>query len=92
MIDGMTQSSQVTIKDLSKYGTFINKNLTSNKKVHQFPNKQTSLEDGDLLSFGTGNATLRFSYVPLVFYICCAEASQMSHYLEDKVSSIDYYI
>ncbi|KAE8662379.1 Nijmegen breakage syndrome 1, putative isoform 2 [Hibiscus syriacus] len=88
MVDGMTQSSQVTIKDLSKYGTFINKNLTSNKKVHQFPNKQTSLEDGDLLSFGTGNATLRFSYVPLVFYICCAEASHMSHYLEDKVSSI----
>ncbi|KAE8659337.1 Nijmegen breakage syndrome 1, putative isoform 2 [Hibiscus syriacus] len=88
MVDEMTQSSQVTIKDLSKYGTFINKNLTSNKKVHQFPNKQTSLEDGDLLSFGTGNATLRFSYAPLVFYICCAEASQMSHYLQDKVSSI----
>ncbi|XP_039026476.1 nijmegen breakage syndrome 1 protein-like [Hibiscus syriacus] len=39
MVDGMTQSYQVTIKDLSKYGTFINKNLTSNKKVHQFPNK-----------------------------------------------------
>ncbi|KAK8498473.1 hypothetical protein V6N12_025673 [Hibiscus sabdariffa] len=88
MVDEMTQSSQVTIKDLSKYGTFINKNLTSNKKVHHFPNKQTSLEDGDLLSFGTGNATLRFSYVPLVFYICCDEASQMSHHLQDKVSSI----
>ncbi|XP_022759410.1 nijmegen breakage syndrome 1 protein isoform X2 [Durio zibethinus] len=88
IVDEMTKSSQVRIKDLSKYGTFINKNLTSNKKVHQFPNKQTSLEDGDLISFGTGNANYRFSYVPLVFYICCDEASQMNHHLQDKVSSI----
>ncbi|TYH94700.1 hypothetical protein ES332_A12G057300v1 [Gossypium tomentosum] len=88
MVDEMTQSCQVRIRDLSKYGTFINKNLSSNKKVHHFPNKQTSLEDGDLLSFGTGNATFRFSYVPLVLYICCAEASQMNHHLQDKVSSI----
>ncbi|MBA0863557.1 hypothetical protein Goshw_022891, partial [Gossypium schwendimanii] len=88
MVDEMTQSCQVRIRDLSKYGTFINKNLSSNKKVHHFPNKQTTLEDGDLLSFGTGNATFRFSYVPLVLYICCAEASQMNHHLQDKVSSI----
>ncbi|MBA0743237.1 hypothetical protein Gogos_005942, partial [Gossypium gossypioides] len=88
MVDEMTQSCQVRIRDLSKYGTFINKNLSSNKKVHHFPNKQTSLEDGDLLSFGTGNGTFRFSYVPLVLYICCAEASQMNHHLQDKVSSI----
>ncbi|KAG4114549.1 hypothetical protein ERO13_D12G051500v2 [Gossypium hirsutum] len=88
MVDEMTQSCQVRIRDLSKYGTFINKNLSSNKKVHHFPNKQTFLEDGDLLSFGTGNATFRFSYVPLVLYICCAEASQMNHHLQDKVSSI----
>ncbi|XVF80764.1 hypothetical protein PTKIN_Ptkin15bG0101500 [Pterospermum kingtungense] len=88
IFDEMTESSQVRVEDLSKYGTFINKNLSSNKKVHEFPNKETSLVDGDLLSFGTGNATYRFCYVPLVFYICCAEASQMNHYLEQKVSSI----
>lgn len=88
IVDEMTKSSLVGIKDLSKYGTFVNKNLTSNKKVHEFPNKQTSLQDGDLLSFGTGNATYRFFYVQLVFYICCAEASQMNHYLQDKVSLI----
>ncbi|MBA0655450.1 hypothetical protein Goklo_007930, partial [Gossypium klotzschianum] len=32
MVDEMTQSCQVRIRDLSKYGTFINKNLSSNKK------------------------------------------------------------
>ncbi|XVE72031.1 hypothetical protein DITRI_Ditri11bG0006000 [Diplodiscus trichospermus] len=88
-VDEMTRSSShVRIKDLSKYGTFISKNLSSKQKVHEFPNKQTSLEDGDMLSFGTGNATYRFSYVPLVFYICSAEASPMNHHLQDKVSSI----
>ncbi|XWS30607.1 hypothetical protein CRYUN_Cryun23aG0000500 [Craigia yunnanensis] len=88
IVDEMNKSCQVRINNLSKYGTFINKNLSSKKKVHEFPNKQTSLEDGNLLSFGTGNATYRFSFVPLVFYICCVEASQMNHHLQDKVSSI----
>ncbi|XWS46476.1 hypothetical protein CRYUN_Cryun14cG0070700 [Craigia yunnanensis] len=88
IVDEMSKSSLVRIKDLSKYGTLVNKNLISNKKVHDFPNKETSLEDGDLLAFGTGNATYRFCYVPLVFYICCAEASQMNHHLQHKVSCI----
>ncbi|OMO92443.1 hypothetical protein CCACVL1_06848 [Corchorus capsularis] len=88
IVDGMTQSSQVRIKDLSKYGTVINKNLCSKKKVHEFPDKQTSLEDGDLLSFGTGNATYRFCSFPLILYICSADISPMNHHLQDKVSSI----
>lgn len=49
----------VRIKDCSKYGTFINKNLGSKEKVHEFPNKEATLKDGDLVSFGTGNATYR---------------------------------
>ncbi|XP_021297903.1 nijmegen breakage syndrome 1 protein isoform X1 [Herrania umbratica] len=92
IVDDMTKSSQVRIKDLSKYGTLVNKNLSSKKKVHEFPNKETSLEDGDRLSFGTGNATYRFCYFPLVFYICCAEVSQVNHHLQDKVSSIGAHL
>ncbi|OMO99219.1 hypothetical protein COLO4_13435 [Corchorus olitorius] len=88
IVDDMTQSSQVRIKDLSKYGTVINKNLCSKKKVHEFPDKHTSLEDGDLLSFGTGNATYRFCSIPLILYICSADISPMNHHLQDKVSSI----
>lgn len=52
-------SSNVRIRDCSKYGTFINKNLGSKEKLHEFPNKETTLKDGDLVSFGTGNATYR---------------------------------
>ena len=51
--------SKVRIRDCSKYGTFINKNLGQKEKVHELPNKETTLEDGDLVSFGTGNATYK---------------------------------
>ncbi|GMP32327.1 hypothetical protein CsSME_00006133 [Camellia sinensis var. sinensis] len=52
-------SSNVRIRDCSKYGTFISKNLGAKEKVHEFPNKEATLKDGDLVSFGTGNATYR---------------------------------
>lgn len=52
-------ASKVRIRDCSKYGTFINKNLNSKEKVHDFPDKETMLKDGDLVSFGTGCATYR---------------------------------
>ena len=52
-------SSKVRIRDCSKYGTFVKKNLGSKEKVHEFPEKETMLKDGDLVSFGTGNATYR---------------------------------
>lgn len=52
-------SSIVRIRDCSKYGTFIIKNTGSKEKVHEFPKKETTLKDGDRVSFGTGNATYR---------------------------------
>lgn len=52
-------SCKIRIKDLSKYGTFVNKNLGSMEKVHEFPNRETTLADGNLLSFGTGNASYK---------------------------------
>ncbi|GKV20358.1 hypothetical protein SLEP1_g30495 [Rubroshorea leprosula] len=81
-------SSKVQIKDCSKYGTFVNKNLGLKAKVHELPNKEATLKDGDLVSFGTGNANYRFCYVPFVFYICCSEPFQVNHPIQDKVSSI----
>ncbi|XP_070052098.1 nibrin homolog isoform X3 [Nicotiana tomentosiformis] len=80
-------SSKVRIRDCSKYGTFLNKNLGSKEKVHEFPNRETMLKDGDLVSFGTGNATYRFSYVPFIFFICSAKHSKTKQ-LTTKVSSI----
>ncbi|GAV61712.1 FHA domain-containing protein [Cephalotus follicularis] len=81
-------SSKVRIRDCSKYGTFITNNLGSKEKVHEFPNKETTIKEGDLVSFGTGNATYRFCFVPLLFFVCCSEPSHVNHLLEDKVSSI----
>lgn len=53
-------SSSVLIRDCSKYGTFISKNVEPRKKVHELPNKETTLEDGNIVSFGTGNAIYRY--------------------------------
>ncbi|KAL5811962.1 hypothetical protein ACOSQ3_026912 [Xanthoceras sorbifolium] len=79
-------SSNVRIRDCSKYGTFINKNHGSKENVHEFPNKETTLKDGDLVSFGTGNATYRFCYVPLILFVYCSDPVNVS--LEEKVLSI----
>ncbi|GMN51353.1 hypothetical protein TIFTF001_020492 [Ficus carica] len=81
-------SFKVRIRDCSKYGTFINKNLGSMEKVHEFPNKETSLADGNLLSFGTGNANYKLSFVPLIFWVYALEPSQVNHRFQDKISSI----
>ncbi|GMY24558.1 nijmegen breakage syndrome 1 protein isoform X1 [Fagus crenata] len=83
--------SKVRIRDCSKYGTFINKNLGRKEKVHELPNKETALEDGDLVSFGTGNATYRFCFVPLIFFVC-SESFNVNQPLQDKISSIGAHI
>lgn len=88
--DSSNISSRVRVKDCSKYGTFVNKNLGPSQKVHELPSKEATLKDGDIVSFGTGNANYRFCYVPLVFFICCFESSQsqVNHPIQDKVASI----
>ncbi|GJW93461.1 putative reverse transcriptase domain-containing protein [Tanacetum coccineum] len=54
-------SSGVRIRDCSKYGTFVKKPVGVKQKVHEFPNKEMVLDDSDLVSFGTGNATYRYT-------------------------------
>ncbi|XP_062150431.1 nibrin homolog isoform X2 [Alnus glutinosa] len=83
--------SKVRIRDCSKYGTFIDKNLGQKEKVNELPNKETMLEDGDLISFGTGNAIYRFSFVPLIFFVC-SESFHENQPLQDKISSIGAHI
>ncbi|KAJ8625237.1 hypothetical protein MRB53_033767 [Persea americana] len=79
--------SDVRIIDKSKYGTFINKEKGS-KPLNEFPNKETTLKNGDLVSFGTGNAVFRFSFVPLIFFIHCAKSFQLDPSLQEVISSI----
>ncbi|XP_024973760.1 nijmegen breakage syndrome 1 protein isoform X3 [Cynara cardunculus var. scolymus] len=82
------KSSKIRIKDCSKYGTFIKKPHGSKEKVNELPRKETTLDDADLVSFGTGTATYRFSYVPLVFFPCGLEPAR-SKELQEKLSSIE---
>ncbi|XP_031388603.1 nijmegen breakage syndrome 1 protein isoform X1 [Punica granatum] len=85
MSPGATESPKVRIRDLSKYGTFINKNLGSEEKVHE---KESTLRNGDLVSFGAGKAIYRFSFVPLVVLVLSSELSQVDCQLREKLSSI----
>lgn len=80
--------SRVRIKDCSKYGTFIGRNDGPKEKVHEYPNKETELKDGDLISFGTGSATYRFCFVPFVFYVCDSSSSQVTRSIQDIASAI----
>ncbi|KAF8039691.1 hypothetical protein BT93_B2029 [Corymbia citriodora subsp. variegata] len=87
-IESSASSAKVLIRDCSKYGTFINRHLGSQQKAHEFPNKEVTLKDGDVVSFGTGNATYRFCFVPLVFYVVCSDSPSSFRSLEEKVSTI----
>lgn len=51
----------IRVKDCSKYGTFIKTDPGTKDKVHELPNKERILSDGDVITFGTGAATYRYS-------------------------------
>lgn len=89
VVDAMTDlhPPKLRIRDCSKYGTFISRNLEQKENVHEFLNKEATLEDGDVVSFGTGNAIYRFHFIPLVFFIC-SESFRVNQPLQDKISSI----
>ncbi|XP_021892000.1 nijmegen breakage syndrome 1 protein isoform X2 [Carica papaya] len=81
-------SSNVRIKDESKYGTFVTSEFGTKEKVNELPNKEKVLKDGDMITFGTINANYRFCFVPFIFFICCSDQSQKNHSVQDKISSI----
>ncbi|CAN7003357.1 unnamed protein product [Brassica rapa subsp. trilocularis] len=79
----------IRVKDCSKYGTFIKTDPGTKDKVHELPNKERILSDGDVITFGTGAATYRLSLIPLVFYFCpSSETFKVDRSVQDAVSSI----
>ncbi|KFK37723.1 hypothetical protein AALP_AA3G021200 [Arabis alpina] len=79
----------ICVKDCSKYGTFIKTDIGTKDKVHELPNKEKFLKDGDVITFGTGAATYRLSLIPLVFYFCpSSETFKVDRSVQDAVSSI----
>ncbi|CAH2055277.1 unnamed protein product, partial [Thlaspi arvense] len=79
----------IRVKDCSKYGTFVKTDLGAKDKVHELPDKEKVLKDGDVITFGTGAATYRLSVIPLVFYFCLSsETVKVDRSVQDAVSSI----
>ncbi|KAJ4865996.1 Nijmegen breakage syndrome 1 protein [Raphanus sativus] len=84
-----TSSFVIRVKDCSKYGTFIKTDLVTKDKVHELPNKERILNDGDVITFGTGAATYRLSLIPLVFYFCpSSDIFKVDRSVQETVSSI----
>ncbi|KAF2314785.1 hypothetical protein GH714_033548 [Hevea brasiliensis] len=84
-------SSRIRIRDFSKYGTFINKNLGSMEKVQEFPNKETTLKEGDLISFGTGNATYRCTLTVTILdemRSCCMLGARITFQLSEECTHV----
>ncbi|XP_020242196.1 nijmegen breakage syndrome 1 protein isoform X2 [Asparagus officinalis] len=80
-------SSGVRVIDKSKYGTFVSEDSGS-KVVRLVRNKDTALKDGDLVTFGTSNATFRFFHVPVTIFLHCSKGRQLDPLLQASISSI----
>lgn len=56
-----TPNYMLTIKDLSRLGTFITRGDDSSPiPVQSYPTKETVIENGDLVTFGTNKTTFRY--------------------------------
>ncbi|XP_010249688.1 PREDICTED: nijmegen breakage syndrome 1 protein isoform X2 [Nelumbo nucifera] len=75
---------EVRIRDCSKYGTFINKKLGKGAKVHEHPNKEMTLKDGDLVSFGTG-AFATCNWTPECTHVLVDESAPVKEELLEAV-------
>ncbi|XP_020695891.1 nijmegen breakage syndrome 1 protein isoform X1 [Dendrobium catenatum] len=65
---GSTKSnSHVRIRDSSKFGTFVKKELGPKARLRQ--GEEATLIEGDIVTFGTGNASFRFCCVPFRIFI-----------------------
>ncbi|XP_052134039.1 nibrin homolog [Oryza glaberrima] len=82
--------SYVRVVDCSKYGTFFNKvQGTQGSRLHK--DEDAMLADGDTVTFGTGNATFRLSFVPIVAFFHGKKSGRISPSLQAVMTSIGAY-
>ncbi|URE07232.1 FHA [Musa troglodytarum] len=83
--------SGVHIIDRSKFGTVVNKELgveaTRLKK-----NEEAMLKDGNFVTFGTGCATFRLSYVPFVIFSGSVNTSPLNPMIQATILAIGAYL
>lgn len=73
------KSFVIRVKDCSKYGTFVKTDLGTNDKVHELPNKEKILRDGDIITFGTGAATYRYSWLLNLMFLVVFSCNVMAY-------------
>ncbi|KAJ1694100.1 hypothetical protein LUZ63_010798 [Rhynchospora breviuscula] len=88
---GPASQSHVHILDRSKYGTFLRKGADA-EATRLKKDEDVVLRDGDLVTFGTGNATFRFTFIPLVVYLCGKKLSRVDLSFQSTMSSIGAFI
>ncbi|WOL16873.1 nijmegen breakage syndrome 1 protein isoform X1 [Canna indica] len=82
--------SCVNIIDRSKFGTVINKELGTDA-TRLKKNQVVMLKDGDYITFGTANATFRFSYVPFNIFFHSVNTNPLNPVLQATISAIGAY-
>ncbi|CAL4925551.1 unnamed protein product [Urochloa decumbens] len=87
---GPASPSYVRVVDRSKYGTFVNKvHGTQGSRLHK--DEDVMLTDGDAVTFGTGNATFRLSFVPIVAFFHGRKSARIDPSLHAVMTSIGAY-
>ncbi|XP_062201125.1 nibrin homolog, partial [Phragmites australis] len=82
--------SYVRVVDCSKYGTIVNKvHGTQGIRLHK--DEGVMLSDGDTVTFGTGNATFRLSFVPIVAFFHGRKLTRIDPSLQAVMISIGAY-
>ncbi|KAG8088758.1 hypothetical protein GUJ93_ZPchr0010g7473 [Zizania palustris] len=82
--------SYVRVVDRSKYGTFVNKvQGTQGSQLHK--DEDVMLTDGDTVTFGTGNATFRLSFVSIIVFFHGRKSTRISPSLQAVMASIGAY-
>ncbi|VAH16554.1 unnamed protein product [Triticum turgidum subsp. durum] len=80
--------SCVSVVDRSKYGTFVNKvQGTQGSRLRK--DEVVVLSDGDTVTFGNGNMTFRFSFVPIVVFFHGKKSARIDRSLQAVMTSID---
>ncbi|CAN6282682.1 unnamed protein product [Urochloa humidicola] len=82
--------SYVRVVDRSKYGTFVNKvQGTQGSRLHK--DEDVMLTDGDTVTFGTGNATFRLSFVHIVAFFHGRKSQRIDPSVHTVMTSIGAY-
>ncbi|XP_064965488.1 nibrin homolog isoform X1 [Musa acuminata AAA Group] len=83
--------SGVRIIDRSKFGTVVNKELGSDA-TRLKKNQEAMLKDGNFVTFGTGSATFRLSYVPFVIFSRSVNTSPLNPMILATILAIGAYL